>query len=104
MIALVHSEKQALLEILPEQCLKSSSDLEFLSNLYGFDMSLCLLPSKESSAHASHITEIVMEKLDAINSVSRVPELIVWMQSLVCPIIIVPFILNDFHYTSIETP
>ena len=134
MIALAHSEKQAFLEVFPEQFLKLTPDPEFLSNLYGFDMSLCLLPSrqrsenyiseifrkifvfnsesralcllpsKKLSLHASYITEIFTENFDAINSASRVPELIVWMQSQVCPTIIVPFILNDFHYTCIETP
>ena len=103
MIALTHLEKQAFLEVFPEQGLKSTPDPEFLSNLYGFDMSLCLLPTGESLAYINYITKIFTEFFDAINSASRVPELLVWMQSQVCPTIIVPFILNNFHYTSIET-
>ena len=105
MIALVHSARKnrAFREVFPEQCLKSTPDLEFLSNLYGFDMSRCLLPNEECADDAN-IAEIFMEKLDAINSASMVPKLLVWMQSQVCPTIIVPFFLNDFHYTSIETP
>jgi hypothetical protein len=101
-IALVHLEKQSLQAVFPEQCLKATPDPEFLSNLYGFDMSLC--PHRPSLARTSHITQIFTEKFDAINSASRVPELLVWMQSQVCPTIIVLFILNDFHCTSIETP
>ena len=107
MIALARSEKQAFLAVFPEQCLKSTPDLEFLSNLYVFDMSLCLLPSIQLLVvlgRNSLIIENFTARFDAINSPSRVPELLVWMQSQVCPTIIVPFILNDFHYTSIETP
>ena len=100
----MHLEEQAFLEVFPGQCLKSTPDPEFLSNLYGFNMSLCLLPSKQSLASTSYITEIFTQKFDAVNSASRVPELLVWMKSQVCPTIIVPFIFNDFHYTSIETP
>ena len=103
-IALEHLlEKRAFEAVFPEQCLKSAPDPEFLSNLYGLDRSLCLLPIELLSA-TSYITDIFMQKFDAINSASRVPELLVWMQSQVCLTIIVPFILNDFHYTSIETP
>ena len=102
MIAPVHN-KQYLQELFPEQCLKATPDLEFLSKLYGFDMSLC--PHQPSLACTSHITQIFTERFDAINSASRVPELLIWMQSQVCPTTIVLFILNfnDFHCTSIET-
>ena len=96
--------KQTFLAVFPEHCLKSTPDPEFLSNLYGFDRSLCLLPNKKFSGPKYYISEDFKDKFDAINSASRVPELLVWMQSQVCPTIIVPFILNDFHYTSIETP
>ena len=87
MIALTHLEKQAFLEVFPEQCLKSTPDPEFLSNLYGFDMSLCLLPIKESVMlipDSYNISETFKQKFDAINSTSRVPEMLVWMQSQVC--------------------
>ena len=103
-IALEHLlEKRAFEAVFPEQCLKSTPDPEFLSNLYGLDMSRCLLPIglSESSARTSYITDIFTQKFDAINSASRVPELLVWMQSQVCPTIVVPY--NDFHYTSVET-
>jgi hypothetical protein len=99
-IALSYLEKGSLLEVFPEQCLKATPDPEFLSNLYGFDMSLC----PHGGRCTSDITQIFTEKFDAINSASRVPELLVWMQSQVCPTIIVLFIFNDFHCTSIETP
>ena len=102
MIALGHLERQTFLEVFPEQCLKSTPDPEFLSNLYGLDISLFLLPIELSAT--SYMSDIFVQKFDAINSASRVPELLVWMQSQVCPTIIVPFILNDFHYISIETP
>jgi hypothetical protein len=102
MIALVDFEKQYLQAVFPEQCLKATPDPEFLSNLYGFDMSLC--PHRPSLARTSHITQIFMETFDAINSSSRVPELLIWMQSQVCLSITVLFILNDFHCTSLETP
>ena len=102
MIALVDSEKQSLQAVFPEQCLKATPDPEFLSNLYYFDMSLC--PHRPSLARTSHITQIFTETFDAINSANRVPELLIWMQSQVCPTIVVSFILNDLHYTSIETP
>ena len=103
MIAFTHWEKKAFLEVFPEQCLKSTPDPEFVSNLYGFDMSL--LPSGQSiTISFINYTQMFTKYFDAINSANRVPELLVWMQSQVCPTIIVPFILNDFHYTSIETP
>ena len=103
MIALADSEKRAFMEVFPVQCLKSTPDPEFLSNLYGLDMSLGLLPIGQLvSKH--YIIEIFRNIFDVFNSASRVPELLVWMQSQVRPTIIVPFILNDFHYTSIETP
>ena len=104
MIVLVYSEKQSLRAVFPEQCLKATPDLELICNLYGFDMSLC--PHLMWLAGTSHIAHIVKETFDAINSTSRVPELIVWMQSQVCLSIIVLFILNDFHWhhcTFIET-
>jgi len=82
MIALMHVEKQSLEAVFPEQCLKATPDPEFLSNLYDFDMSLC--PHRPSKARTSHITQIFTETFDAINSSSRVPELLVWMQSQVC--------------------
>ena len=100
MIASVRQEMQFLQAIFPELCLKATPDPEFLSNLYGFDMSFC--PHQPPLARTSRITEFFTEKFDAINSASRVPELFVWMQSQVCPTFILLFILNDFH--SIETP
>ena len=102
MIALSHLEKQSLLEMFPEQCLKATPDPKFLSNLYDFDMTLC--PHPPSFDIARSITQIFMEKFDAIKSASRVPVLLIWMKSQVCPTIIVLFNLNDFHCTSIETP
>ena len=101
MIVLVYSEKQSLRAVFPEQCLKATPDPEFLSNLYCFDMSLC---PHLSLARTPHIPKIFTETFDAINSISRVPELFIWMQSQVCLSIIVLLILNDFHCTSIETP
>ena len=98
-------EKQSLQAVFPEQCLKATPDPDFLSNLYCFDISLC--PHRPSLARTSHITQIFTERFDAINSTSRVPELLVWMQSQVCLFIIVLLILNDPHctsITSIETP
>ena len=86
---------QILQEVFPEQCLKATPDPEFLANLYGFDMSLC--PHQPVYSEASLIHKVFTEKFDAINSPSRVPELLIWMQSQVCPIIIVLFILIDFH-------
>ena len=100
MIALSNDDKQSLLEVFPEQCLKATPDPEFLSNLYDFDMSLC--PHRGLSSYSPTI--IFRENFDAINSPSRVPELLVWMKSQVCPTIIDLLILNDFHCTSIETP
>ena len=104
MIALVHFEKESLLEVFPEQCLKATPDPEFISNLYDFDMSL--FPHRLYLARTSQSTQIFTETFDAIHSSNRVPELIIWMQSQVrLPIIVrVLFILNDFHCTSIETP
>ena len=105
MIALVHVQKQSLQAVFPEQCLKATPDPDFLSNLYCFDISLC--PHRPSLARTSHITQIFTERFDAINSTSRVPELLVWMQSQVCLFIIVLLIFNDPHctsITSIETP
>ena len=95
MIALVHVQKQSLQAVFPEQCLKATPDPEFLSNLYDFDMSLC--PHRPSLACTSHITQIFTETFDAINSTSRVPELLVWMKNQVRLSIIALFILNDFH-------
>jgi hypothetical protein len=100
MIASVGYQMQFLQAIFPELCLKATPDPEFLSNLYGFDVSLC--PHQPSFASKSRITKFFTEKFDAINSASRVPELFVWMQSQVCPTFIVLFILNDFR--CIETP
>ena len=97
MIAPKHFEKQSLREVFPELCLKATPDPEFLFNLYHFDMSLC--PHR-----VPYKAEIFTEIFDAINSTSRVPELLVWMKSQVCPTFIVVFLLNDFHCTSIETP
>ena len=94
MIAFSSHEKCFLLTMFPEHCLKATPDSEFLSNLYGFDMSLC--PYHSLAAYPS-MTKIFKEKLDVINSSSRMPELFVWMKSQVCPtIIIVLLILNDF--------
>ena len=100
MIAPSYVDKQLFLAVFPEHCLKATPDPEFLSNLYGFDMSLC--PNR--GLVSSSLTEMFTEKFDAINSSSRMPELLVWMKSQVCPTIIVLLILNDFHCTSIETP
>ena len=96
--------KEALRAVFPAQCLKATPDPEFLSNLYGFDMSLC--PHRNFPPETAPITQIFNETFDAINSTSRVPELFVWMTSQVCPtiIMIVLFILNDFYCTSVETP
>ena len=79
-------KEYAFQEVFPDQCLKASSDLDFLSNLYGFDMSLC--PHVKFSTYTPSITEVFKETFDAINSTSRVPELFVWMKSQVCPTII----------------
>ena len=101
MIALSNSDKQSFLAVFPEQCLKATPDPEFLSNLYGFDMSLC-----PNGASRPYVFDIFTEKFDAINSSSRMPELLVWMTTQVCPTIIVTvlLILIDFYCTSIETP
>ena len=101
MIALSYEDKQSFLAVFPEHCLKATPDPEFLSNLYDFDMSLC--PNGVMTSLSSN-TQIFTEKFDAINSSSRVPELLVWMKTQVCPTIIVLLILNDFHCTCIETP
>ena len=103
MIALSYEDREPCLAAFPEQCLKATPDPEFLSNLYGFDMSLC--PNGRSE-RSSSITELFTEKFDAINSSSRMPELLVWMTTQVCPTIIVTvlLILIDFYCTSIETP
>ena len=95
---------EALRAVFPEQCLKATPDPEFLSSLYGFDMTLCI--HVDFYGCPTSITEIYKEIFDAINSTSRVPELFVWMTSQVCPtiIMIVLFILNDFYCTSVETP
>ena len=100
-----YKKESILRAVFPEQCLKATPDPEFLSNLYGFDMSLC--PHVEISASTPSLTEVFQKKFDAINSSSRVPELFVWMASQVCPtiIMIVLFILNDFYdCISVETP
>ena len=106
MIAFSYEDKQSFLAVFPERCLKATPDPEFLSNLYGFDMSLC--PHRTFFQNTPPATEVFKEIFDAINSTSRVPELIVWMTSQVCPttgiIMIVLFILNDFCCTSVETP
>jgi hypothetical protein len=98
MIALVYLEKQALQEEFPQRCLKATPDPEFLSNLYDFDMSTCPHPLWMTST--SHITQIFTEKLDSVNSSSRVPELLVWMQGQVCSTIVILFAFID---TCIET-
>ena len=94
--------KETLLDAFPEQCLKSTPDPEFLSNLYGFDMSLC--PHEDFPMPP--ITKVFRAIFGAFNSTSRVPELLVWMKSQVRPtiIMIVLFVLNDFYCTSVETP
>ena len=101
-----HKKKSAFQAVFPEQCLKATPDPEFLSNLYCFDMSLC--PHIIFPSNTPYLTEVFKEAFDAINSTSRVPELIVWMTSQVCQttgiIMIALFILNDFCCTSVETP
>ena len=84
MIVLADFENQALLSVFPEQCLKATPDPEFLSYLYDFDMSWPFRFGPTSGARLSHITHIFKETFDAINSTSRVPELLVWMQRQVC--------------------
>ena len=92
MIALSDFDKQYLMEVFPEHCLKATPNQKFLSNLYG-----------SSLASPPRMTTIFKETFDAVNSGSRVPELLVWTQSQVCLIIIVLFILKDPHCTFIET-
>ena len=101
MIAFSQADKQPFLAVFPDHCLKATPDPEFLSNLYGFNISLC--PNRWL-ARSSPITQIFVENFDAINSSSRMPELLVWMKSQVCPTIIVLLIPNDVHCTFIETP
>ena len=93
---------EAIRAVFPEQCLKATPDPEFLSNLYGFDMTLC---PHGDLAYLTSITKVYTERFDAINSTSRVPELFVWMTNQVCltVIMIVLFILNDFYCTCLET-
>ena len=98
MTAFMHLMKQTLQAVFPEQCLKATPDPEFLSKLYDFDMSMC--PNQPWMAITSPVPQIFMELFDAINSRSRVPELLVWMQGQVCGIIV---ILSTFIDTSIET-
>ena len=99
-----YKKESALLAVFPEHCLKATPDPEFISNLYGFDMSLC--PHITFSSDTPSIAKVFKDIFDAINSTSRVPELYVWMTSQVCPtsIMIVLFILNDCYCTSVETP
>ena len=91
-------KKQTLQAVFPEHCLKATPDPEFLSNLYGFDMSMC--PNQLWTAITSPFPQIFMDLFDSINSRSRVPELLVWMQGQVCGIVV---ILSTFIDTSIET-
>ena len=74
-------EKKALEAVFPAHCLNATPDPGFLSNLYQFDMATC--PHQPSRASTSHLTQISREMLDPINSSSRVPELLVWMQGQV---------------------
>ena len=104
MIAISPLEKESLMAVFPEQCLKATPNREFLSHLYGFDMSLCPHYPSLVRTLAPRITDIFTEIFDAVNSASRVPKLLVWMQSQVCLIIIVLFILKDVHGTFTETP
>ena len=90
MIVLADFENQSLRSVFPEQCLKATPDPEFLSNLYDFDMSWPL-SIRPYHGGPTCITHIFKETFDAINSTSRVPELLVWMQRQVClPIIMCP--------------
>jgi hypothetical protein len=95
MIALVHLEKQSLQAVFPEQCLKATSDLELLSNVYDFDISMC--PHQPWVAKTSHVTQIFTELFDSVNSRSRVPELLVWMQGQVRRIVIILFTFIDTY-------
>jgi len=98
MIVFMQLKKQTLQAVFPEHCLKATPDPEFLSNLYDFDMSMC--PNQPCMAITSPVPKIFMEFFDSINSRSRVPELLVWMQGQVCGIIV---ILSTFIDTPIET-
>ena len=98
MIALLYLEEQFLKAVFPEQCLKATPDPEFLSNLYDFEISMC--SHRPWVAITSHITQIFTEIFDSVNSSSRVPELLVWMQGQVCRIIVALFTFLD---ASIET-
>jgi hypothetical protein len=93
MIALVGSEKESLQEVFPEQCLKATLDPTLLSNLYDFDMSLCPHHHYQLSGYIPQF--VFTEMFDAIDSHSRVPELLVWMHGQVCWIIIM--YLVHFH-------
>jgi hypothetical protein len=93
MVALMPFEKQSLQAVFPEQCLKVTPDPEFLSNLYDFDISMC--PHRPWVASTSHITQIFTEIFDSVNSSSRVPELLVWMQGQVCGAVVILFTFID---------
>ena len=96
MIALVYLEMQSLRAAFPEQCLKATPDPKFLSNLYDFDtISIC--PHQPRIAITFPITHLFTEIFDAINSSSRVPELLVWMQGQVCWTIVIFFTLLQKH-------
>ena len=100
MIAFSYVDKQYFRAVFPEQCLKATPDPEFLSRLYGFDMSLC--PNRELTEQLElYVTDYFTENFDVINSSSRMPELLLWMKSQVCPTIIVTvlLILIDFYCT-----
>ena len=86
MIAPVYLEMRSLQAVFLEQCLKATPDPEFLSNLYDFDMSMC--PHRPWMTSTRHVTQIFTELFDPINSSSRVPELLVWMQGQVCRTIV----------------
>ena len=92
MIALVDWELKSLQAVFPEQCLKATLDPMLLSNLYDFDMSLC---PHDRYPPLGNSSQLFTEVFDAINSHSRVPELLVWMQGQVCWIIIMYLI--HFH-------
>jgi len=93
MIALAYLEMRSLQAVFLEQCLKATPDPEFLSNLYDFDISMC--PHRPWMTSTRHVTQIFMELFDSINSTSRVPELLVWMQGQVRRIIVMCLIY--FH-------
>ena len=87
MIAPVYLEMRSLQAVFLEQCLKATPDPEFLSNLYDFDMSMC--PHRLLVVHMDFsITQIFTELFNPINSTSRVPELLIWMQGQVCRTIV----------------